>query len=224
MEARRAIGIACASLTAALLAAATPAASAELDAAQTEELVRTLWYEGLPFEEAAKIGPEGAAALVALLADPSESAVHANALLALGISGQPGAYEAIDAWARAPRDGEVDRSVFRAWQTLPHALGHLARRDPRALDALAARLAPAAVSWRFRHFDAARLREMERRGVASALGSSGLSLARALLAGARAAGGPGWRSHVDEALALQARVAAQGPAGVFDSKVREGVR
>ncbi len=220
MEIRGALRAAHGMLVAAGLALAAPAAGQGLDAEASEALVRAVWYEGLPFAEAVSVGPDGAAALAELLADPTESAVHANALLALGISGRPGAYEAIAAWARQPRRGELERGAFRAWQALPHALGHLARHDSRALDLLAEQLAGPAVAWRFRHFDAPRLRRMARRGAASGLAGSGLPRARALLAGARHAGGADWRSHVDEALALHARVARHGAAVVFGRDAR----
>ncbi len=222
MRTARSMRIACPILVSLLLANAATSSPTQLGVEETEALVRTVWYEGLPFEEAERIGPEGAAVLAQLLADPSESTIHANALLALGISGQPGAWEAIAAWAAIPRRGELDRDAFRAWQVLPHALGHLARRDPRALTALAERLAGETVSWRFRHFDAERLREMGCRETVSALGASGLAQAHALLSAARGDGGGTWQSHVDAALVLHARVRARGAAGVFDSRRRFG--
>jgi hypothetical protein len=93
----------------------------------------------MPEDEAARIGFDGTTRLIEMLADPVEAPHHARILLALGISGGAGAFEAIEAWAvQGPADGEVDRAGFRAWQTLPFALGKLARRDPRALARLAA--------------------------------------------------------------------------------------
>lgn len=149
---------------------------------EAEQLVRAQWFEGLPEDEAARIGPEGAARLVEMLADPAERAHHANILIALGLCAQPGVFEAIAAWADRPRVGELDRSTFRAWQALPYALGHLAHQDPRALERLEARLlTDPAPTWHFRHHRGARLSRQSRRAAASALALSGLPAARRAL-------------------------------------------
>ena len=161
-----------------------PAGGQPLGAEEAEALVRTFWYEGLPLERAARIGPAGAARLVELLADPNEAAYHANVLVALGASGHGGAYEAISAWAAGPRSGEVDRAAFRAWQVLPHALGNLARHDRRALEMLEAQLGQPALPWRFRHHGGDRIAALTRDGAAVALAASGLPEAQAILQGA----------------------------------------
>ena len=146
----------------AVLALALPVSllAQTLDTDAAEQLVRQTWYEGLPLDRAEKLGAEGTARLIAMLEDSAEREHHANILMALAASGQPDAYDAIAAWATLPRTGEVDRATFRAWQTLPHALGELARREPRALDLLAGQLEIAPQSWRFRHHDAGRIRRL----------------------------------------------------------------
>lgn len=141
---------------------------------ETESLVRRIDYEGMPRDEAERIGPAGAARLVEMLADPHERSHHARILLALGSSGAPGALEAMRAWvARTPAEGELDRASFRAWQMLPHALGRLAAHDPRAIDELVVRFDAEPPAWSFRQFRAARLQQLERRATVSALGESG---------------------------------------------------
>jgi hypothetical protein len=154
----------------------------ELGVEETENLVRRVHYEGLPEEEAARIGVAGAARLVEMLADPEEKASHGRILVALGIAGRPGAYEAMMAWVAAqPPTGEIDRDRFRAWQVLPFALGRLATRDPRAVDRLAACFDAPPPGWSFRQFQGARLQTLERRSAAGALAETGLPEARRVL-------------------------------------------
>ncbi|MFO0690224.1 MAG: hypothetical protein U0900_16110 [Myxococcota bacterium] len=137
---------------------------------ETETLVRRTDYEGMPEDEAARIGPAGAARLVEMLADPAERSAHARILLALGSCGAEGALDAIEGWAAAlPATGELDRATFRAWQNLPFALGRLARRQPRAVEALVRHFDGEPPGWSFRHHRGDGLRRLEQRAVASAL-------------------------------------------------------
>ena len=84
-----------------------------LGAEGAEGLVRQFWYEGIPEMEVNRINAEGATHLASMLADPAEREHHANILMALSQCGQPGAYEAIEAFASSPPSGEVDRAIFR---------------------------------------------------------------------------------------------------------------
>ncbi len=158
------------------------AAAQQLGAEEAEALVRQVWYEGLPSEHAVRIGPEGAQRLIELLEDPDARDAHANILLALSQSGQRGAYRAIARFADQPREGELDRAAFRAWQVLPFAWGHLAEHDRRALARLRGELADGAPSWRFGRFEGERLRTLRRRAAASSLAECSLPVARAMLA------------------------------------------
>lgn len=161
---------------------ASPADGALLDVTRTEQLVRAVYYEGMPVEEAERIGPEGCARLAEMLEDEAERRHHGRVLMALGICGGPDSFEAIRRWADAPRVGEVDRATFRAWQVLPHALARLAERDPRAFARLEAQLNDAsAPGWSFRHHRGPRLLRQRRRAAATALGLSGLPEAAAAL-------------------------------------------
>lgn len=152
-----------------------------LTVAETELLVRAVHFEGMPEEDGRRVGPEGAARLIEMLGDPAESSSHANILIALGLSGQPGTLDVIADWATIPREGEIDRDEFRAWQALPYALSHAAQSDGRAVAMLEAKLEEDAPSWTFRHHRGARLHDLTRRAAATALGMTGLPAAGRVL-------------------------------------------
>jgi len=176
-----------------------------LGAVEAEALVRQVYYEGLPLDEARRIGPAGADRLAHMLADPAEAPHHANIVMALATSGQPGAFDALQAWARQPRVGEVDRATFRAWRALPHALGQLADADSRAIDRLAVELDGGTETWTFRHYDAARLARLRRRAAATSLAMTGRPEAVSHLRRARRATSDlDLRAHLFEVEALHA--------------------
>lgn len=187
--------------------------SSVLTVAETEDLARRVDYEGLPEDEAARIGARGAARLVEMLADPDEKPHHARILLALGIWGGDGALEAMRNWASLSQaGGEIDRDRFRAWQVLPFALGKLARRDSRAVAELAARFDAEAPAWSFRQFRGARLLALERRAAAAALAQTRLPDAeRVLDAVVRRVDDPALADHV-RALRAEAQGAPTGDA------------
>ncbi len=228
----RALGVAFA-----LLLAAYPArALDEDDGAPAEALVRAVWFEGMPFERARAIGPAGVARLAALLSDPAERTVHANALIAIGIAGAPGAFEVLRDYAAVEPEGAVDGATYDARVALPLAFGHLARADDRALAALIERaVAPVAPpTWSYRSLRGARLAAALREAVATGLAVSGRSDAAAalagLVAGTRALDArderarslamdseAGLVAHVAAMRALHARVASEGPEAVFEA-------
>lgn len=146
------------------------ATAQRLSIGETEDLVRMRHYEGLPEDQAGRIGPDGCARLVELLGDPAEAQSHAEILLAIGHCGPEGGLEAIAVWADQPREGEIDRATFRAWQTLPFALAKLAEHDPRAVARLTARLEnDDAPRWTFRHHRGDRLTKLRKRAAAEGL-------------------------------------------------------
>ncbi len=199
-----------------VLSGAWPAKAQTLSVEETETLVRSVYYEGMPEEQAARIGPAGCARLVEMLATSEESRSHGQILVAIGICGPPGGFEAIRDWADMPRVGEIDRATFRAWQALPYALGHLARRDRRALARLETRLNDAeAPSWTFRHHRGARLVAQSRRSAATGLALTGLSAAREALDRAEArVTERGFRAHLEDARRLHRQSArAHGVRG-----------
>jgi HEAT repeat protein len=191
---------------------ATAAAAQTLSLSETEDLVRSVYFEGLPEEQALRVGPAGAQRLIEMLQDPEESPAHANILMTLGICGQPGAYAAIDEWASRSREGEIDRDTFRAWQMLPYALGQVARHDRRALVRLEATLDEEAPTWTFRHHRGARLHHQARRAAATALALSGLPEAGEILDRlSQRTSDADFDAHLRAARALQRSRAAGGP-------------
>lgn len=179
---------------------------------ETEALVRRVDYEGMPEDEAVRIGPAGGARLIEMLSDPEERPHHARILLALGSWGGPGAIEAIRRWRAAlPATGELDRGTFRAWQSLPFALGRLARHEPGAVADLTARFDADPPGWSFRHFRSERLRTLEQRATVSALAETRLpEAARALDALARRPHAPAVTEHLR---AVQAEMQIEMQAG-----------
>ena len=203
--------VACACLVASSLAVPGASQAQLLSVEETERLVRAVYFEGMPEEAAAVIGPEGCERLVEMLGDPEERASHGQIMLAIGICGPAGGFEAIRDWADAERSGEVDRETFRAWQALPFALGHLARHDRRAVARLERDLnASEAPDWTFRHHRGARLVSNGRRSAASGLALTGLPEAEAALerAGGRFSD-QDFEAHLSRARALHGQRAAE---------------
>lgn len=164
-----------------LLLSAGSANGQLLSVEETERLVRASYFEGMPEDQAARIGRAGAARLVEMLADSDEKPNHARIIIALGACGSPDALAAIRDWTLIPRSGEIDRDTFKAWQALPYALGHLAPYDARALPELEALMTAETPSWTFGHHNGPRLVRLRRQSAATALALTGLpEAARAL--------------------------------------------
>lgn len=186
---------------------ATAQQGSVLSVEETRQLVRARYFEGMPVDEAERIGPEGCEQLKAMLLDDDERASHGQVLMAIGICGPDGGLEAIEAWADRPRRGEIDRATFRAWQALPFALGRLARHDARAVDRLERRLNRSeAPEWTFRHHRGARLVSLSRRAAASSLAETDLPEAAMALDRARVmTTDEGFRGHLEEARSTHRR-------------------
>lgn len=168
----------CVAFFAAVFAAPAVAQDAMLSVEETESLVRARYYEGLPKDLAARIGPEGCDRLVEMLADPAEARHHDQILVAIGICAPEGGLEAIGAWLGAMPEGEIDRPRFKAWLAVNHALGELAEHDPRALAILESRMIrPDAPRFRHGRHRGARLLKMRRFGAAHDLAETGLPAA-----------------------------------------------
>jgi hypothetical protein len=178
-----------------------------LSVEETEDLVRIVYFEGMPEAEVGRIGPEGCARLVEMLGDSKERANHGRILVAIGRCRPAGGFEAIRDWAEVRHEGEIDRATFRAWQALPYALGHLAEDDPRALAMLEARLSDRVVpAWTFRHHRGSRLVNQSRRSAATSLALTGLPGAgEALQRAGRSVQDERFREYLDEALDLHRR-------------------
>lgn len=195
-----------------MLLSGMPAVAFADGADEAEALVRLVYYEGLPYAEAAGVTAAGAERLTAMLADPGEEAHHANIVFVLGVAGHPGAYETLTRFAGAAQ-GEVSRATFRAMRTVPFALGHLSRSDPRALAWLAKRLeSDAPPDWQCERHQGDRLAKLERRMVIAGIGLSDRPEAETLLRGAAA--GPE-ADIAQEALATRSRMLRDGAAATF---------
>jgi hypothetical protein len=206
-----------------LLLGAPAAWPADDGTAAAEALVRTVWFEGLPYEKARQLSPEGVERLAQMLEDPAEAEHHVNIVVALGMSESPRAYPALERLAAREPRGEVDRTEYRARNALPFALGHLARADRRALGLLQRELARSTPpAWRYRHLAGERLRGQLERGTITGLGMSGLPEVEGMLdaVSQRATRGrdPRLAAHVARARALRARVASEGAARVFGGR------
>ncbi len=156
------------------LLAASSVGWAEDDARRAESLVRKVYFEGLPRDDAREIGAHGSARLVELLEDPDEIRFHPNITLALALSGQPDAYAALERYAAPGPSGEIDRSQFQALLSVSIAMGYLADRDVRAFHWLTRacsrdRSAPARS---FRRFRAAKAHRLIRERAITALAHS----------------------------------------------------
>lgn len=181
-----------------------------LTAAETEELVRVRHYEGVPEEELERVGAEGCARLLEMLADANYADSHGRVLLGLGRCAGDGGYEAVTSWADQPRAGEIDRATFKAWQMLPFALERLAEDDERAVARLAELLdAAEAPEWTFKHHRGPRLLRLKHRAAADCLAATGHADAAAALdrAGRRTSDGS-FREHLATARARHAERAA----------------
>jgi hypothetical protein len=185
-------------------AALSSPALADLDAAEAEELITTLWYEGLPAERVEPLTAGALAYLGEILDDPAASDRHAAALELLGRAGGAGAYEKVAAYAANVPSGAIDGSLYRAQLAVPMALGYLARGDDRALSVLlTAADREGEVSWSYRQLSRSRIGSLLRRNALSGLALSRRSAASARLRDLanRGDGGAALRAHASALLA-----------------------
>ncbi len=216
------VGVLLATLAAPGAASAGAVDPAEITAA--EDLVRRVYYEGLPYAAVRAVGPAGAARWLEMLADPVEQAHAATLAEAIGIAAPPGAYEALAAAHAAGASGEIDHAEYRLRRAIPFAMGHLARTDDRALAWLiaAAESEPRDPGWSFRGRGGVRQGEEQHLRAVTGLGLSGRPAAAAVLrqladlAGPAAAADPGGvPGHAADALSLNDRIATRGADAVL---------
>jgi len=211
------VSIAIASLW--LFAANAAAEPPNSGASRADRLAQTVFFEGVPFEQARDLSDADVARLIELLGDPAEIRAHPNILVALGMSGSPAAFDAIADYASRGSSGELDRLAFRAQRSIAFGMGHLARVDDRALAWLirAATGAGAAPPQSFRQIDAERVAQLKRRAAITGLALSARPAAARLLGELIAApgAGPGIAGYAGEALLLHARISREGPAAAL---------
>jgi hypothetical protein len=228
---RRAAFPACSVLLAFSIALTSVAVGADAEQESVEALVRTRYHEGLPFESAQFLSSAQVERLAQMLADPAEREHHANALLALGMSGRSEAYAPLAEYAAVVLAGPVDAGAYHAQLALRTALGHLAASDRRARRDLIAEVARKhPLPWSYRHLDGARLREIMRNSAASALAISGHPASLAELRRLREksesdpAASETWRRHLQASEELGKRVEREGRtrvlSGIGDGRPR----
>ena len=201
-------------------------APADADVAAAEALARTLYHEGVPYAEARELGAADVARLIEMLDDPDEVRHRAQIVEVLGMSGGPGAYDAVARAAAAAPTGEVDGAIYRTRVAVLVALGHLARSDDRALSDLSDAAAPGrgAPAWSYRHLRGPALAALLRRSAATALAMSGRPRAKTLLRQLRSDPRTTreFGEHLEGALRLHGRVAREGAAKAFGRDAFDG--
>jgi hypothetical protein len=194
-------------------------AAADDDVRAAEDLARSLYYEGVPYDEARALSDAGVARLIEMLSDPDEVAHRSQIVEILGIRGGPGAFEALLAVAEEHPVGEVDGETWRTRMAVRAAMGHRAREDDRALAWLETRAAQRATpSWSHGPLRGGRLAGLLQRGAVTGLAISGRPEAHATLLSLSAnapAADAELRRHLDASLSLYARVRRDGPRVVF---------
>jgi hypothetical protein len=208
-----------------LLTAPLPARAQLTEVELAEELVRAHYAEGLPYEEARELTPDGVDRLVEMLQDPAEAEHHDNVVMALGISGDPQAFLALSEFHESAPEGEVDRAEFRARRAIPHAMGHLAQNDERAYQFLVRSAHRGASSpapgWTYHHLSGKKLKGFLRRAAITGVAKSGRPGAVAELRKleARTRADPKatdeLRTHIRESQELGDVVTREGPDRVF---------
>ncbi len=182
-------------------------AQAELDAETALEMARAQWFEGIPDDHLDRLSRDAHRALADLLADPAEIEHHDTAIEILGRAGGNRAFALIQRYqerADAANDEEISADAHRARLAIPAALGHLARRDDRALRHLLREVERGdAPRWRTKRISEERAAAVHREVCAIGLGLSGREEAAQALQRMRRAGDtPAWRRHVDASLEL----------------------
>jgi hypothetical protein len=213
----RALALSIASLL--LWASGGVAGAGDLESSPADRLASAVYFEGLAFEEVGDLSDADVARLIELLQDPAEIRKHPNALVALGMSGSPVAFDAIADYALRGSSGEIDRLEFRAQRSIAAGMGHLARVDGRALAWLvrAATDASAAPQRSFRQMDAERIARLMQKGAITGLALSGQPSAARVIAQIIAvpSAAPGIVEHANDALILHERMSRRGPASVL---------
>ncbi|MCH2169517.1 hypothetical protein MK489_01935 [Myxococcota bacterium] len=159
------------------------AVGAQADFESAELLIRATYYEGIPFDRARALSAEECDHLTELL-EADLPRHHENILIALGMAGHPGAYETLAAYGKG-WTGELTRAQYQALMARMVGMGHLARRDSRALAWLldAAAGAGPAPTVRFRVMAGERFERQRRARAVAALSLSGSDEAEVFLQG-----------------------------------------
>jgi len=219
------VGLRCL-VTVVLIASVGTATASPVD--DIEARVRQIYFEGYPIAASGRLDADQVARLGELLRDESEQAYWANIVLALGASENAAAYPQLADFASRPPEGEVASGVYQAWVSLPVALGVLAHDYPAAFERLEqmVRDTGSAPGWRFQSLEGASLASALRRSAITGVGVSGRPEAAVVLndlrtraathaAPSAAPAVDDLVQHIESALRLQTRSAADGPQSVL---------
>src|SRR5262245_47398104 len=182
----------------------------------------TQWnVHGIPYREARALGARAVPELVSMLGDPGLEAHWTKVVWVLGCIGDRSATGALIDFLGRQR-GEISVDTFRATLAVLPALGHLARAgDAAAFEALTSFTRPEAgkaanLSFSYRRYTGEALREVLGRTAIQGLGIAGTPETLAVLESMNSKDlRTDWRDNVEEAIALNTRVARLGPARAF---------
>lgn len=116
-------------------ACASPSATQSPQTMDVREFVHQIYVEGLPYEEAARYGPDSVPPLLQMLDDRGEELYWANIVITLGAIGDERGVDRLLQFVSAPRERQVSDHEFRAVTSAIMALGWAVNRtkNPTAL-------------------------------------------------------------------------------------------
>lgn len=108
-----------------------------------EEFVHQIYFEGTPYSEAAKYGPENVSTLLAMLKDPNEKPYWSNIVVTLGAIGDDRAVDPLIGFLEQKGDS-LTREEFLAQSSVLMSLGYLINKskNEKALSYLKAHIRP----------------------------------------------------------------------------------
>jgi hypothetical protein len=215
--------IVAAAITLAALSVPVASGLAASDERQSDvRRVVTRWNShGIPYAEARALGVRAIPELAAMLKDPAMEPHWTKVVWVLGCIGDSSATAPLVDFLKRQK-GEVSVDVFRATLAVLPALGHVARGgDAAALATLTAFTQPDAwkesgLSFTYARYSGPALGEVLARTAIQGLGIAGTPETLGVLHSLNTSTlRPDWQDNVQEAIALNSRVARLGPARAF---------
>jgi hypothetical protein len=199
--------------------------------ADIKALVTRWSVSGIPYADAKAVGPQAIPELAKMLKDPELEAHWTKVVWVLGCIGDSAATAALTDFLERPQ-GEVSVDTFRAALAVLPSLGHLARGgDAAAFQTLKGyasvgspwptrRPMVAGLGFSYGRYKGDALAEVLGRMAVQGLGIAGTPEALAVLESMNTGKlRPDWRDNVEEAIALNLRVAELGPDRAFAEEV-----
>jgi hypothetical protein len=190
--------------------------------ADVKALVTRWSVSGIPYADAKAVGRQAIPELASMLKDPALEAHWTKVVWVLGCIGDSAATPALTNFLKRPQ-GEVSVDTFRAALAVLPSLGHLARGgDAAAFETLKgyAGGAGAGLAFSYGRYKGEALAEVLGRMAIQGLGIAGTPEALAVLESMNTSElRADWRDNVEEAIALNLRVARLGPDRAFAEEV-----